>query len=104
MGRYGPRNRYIDNDIEEAVFQVAENAQEMVDRMIISGFDPQAGRVVNVNLLTERVGHEVSIEPNPEAVTLPDERLVFDEIADARRTMEDEGVLEGALQAQAMRA
>jgi len=104
MGRFGPRNRYIDNDIEDAVFQVAENAQEMVDRMIISGFDPQVGRVVQVNLLNERVGHEVSVEPNPEAVTLPDEQLIFDQIADARRTMEDEGVLESALQAQAMRA
>jgi hypothetical protein len=104
MGRYGPRNRYIDNEVEEAVFQIAENAQETVDRMIISGFDPQVGRVIQVNLLSERVGNEVSVDPNPEATTLPDETLIFEEIADARRALEDTGLLQGALEAQAMRA
>jgi hypothetical protein len=104
MGRYGPRDRYIDHETEEAVFAVAENAQDLVDRMIISGYDPQVGRVVNVNLLSERVGKEVTVEPNPEAATLPDEQLIFDEIFQARSELADEGLLDGAPQAQAMRA
>ena len=103
MGRYGPRDRYIDSQTEEAVFNVAENAQDMVDRLVIAGYDPQVRRVIQVNLLNQRIARDVSVPPNPEAVTLPDEASIFEEIANARRDLDDEGLLAGALEAQAMR-
>jgi len=103
MGRYGPRDRYIDSQTEEAVFNVAENAQDMVDRLVIAGYDPQVGRVIQVNLLNQRIARDVSVPPNPEAVTLPDEASIFEEITNARRDLDDEGLLAGALEAQAMR-
>lgn len=104
MGRYGPRKRYLNEVTEEAIFQIAENAQEMVDRLIISGYDPRSERVIQVNLLKERIGQEISVDPNPEAATLPDEEAIFEEIVSARQALEDEGMLERAAEAQAMRA
>ncbi len=104
MGRYGPRDRYLDGATEEAVFSVAENAQEMVDRLVVAGYDPQAGRVVEVNLLTQRISQDISVGPNPEAVTLPDVTEIFEEMADARRTLDQDGLLAAAVEAQAMRA
>lgn len=103
MGRFGPRDRYLDDQTEDAVYSIAENAQEMVDRLVVHGYDPQAGRVVRVNLLSERIGHDVSVPPNPEAATLPDEDAIFAEVLDIRRQLDDEGLLSGALEAQAMR-
>lgn len=97
MGRFGPRDRYIDSQTEEAVFQIAEQAQELVDSMTVSGVDPDTGRKLSVNLLKERIGQEVSVEPSPDAENIPHEQFVFDEMLDVRRDLDDQGLLQAAV-------
>ena len=103
MGRYGPRDRYLDAQTEEAVFQVAENAQELVDSLSITGIDPSTERSATVNLLQERVGHTVDVEPNVDATSLPDEKAIFEAMDDARQELDALGLLQTASEAQPVR-
>lgn len=103
MGRYGPRDRYLDSNVQEAALSVAENASELVDRMVIVGRSKRTGRTVRLNLLNERLGDDVELQPASEGSSLPDTDSAFSELERVYGEIEASGGLEEAVRAQAMR-
>jgi hypothetical protein len=104
MGRYGRRDRYIDQETEETVFALAEQAQDQLSRMVVRGRDPDTGRVIPIDLFNERLGVDVVVHPDGEVPTLADEAAIFHEISRSREILTVSGDLNSAVQAQAMRS
>lgn len=104
MGRYGRRDRYIDQGTEEIVFALAEQAQDQLSRMVVHGRDPDTGRVVPIDLLNERLGVDVVVSPDNEVPSLADEAAIFREIVRSRELLAAAGDLDSAVQAQSMRS
>lgn len=103
MGRYGPRNRYLDENLEEVAFAAAENAHELVDALIISGFDPTLGKVDTINFLKQRLKRDVELPRSSDVPSLPDADAAFDAMASAYQQLTDDGTFEQALRAQVVR-
>lgn len=103
MGRRGPRDRFLDDATEEAVFQIAEHAHDQVDRLVIRGRNRATGKADKVNLLTERLHEKVEITARSDVPALPDEGEVFRELQNAYLSFRSQGLFDRAVQAQAMR-
>jgi hypothetical protein len=103
MGRRGPRDRYLDDTMEEAVFELAENADNYVDRLVVFGKNPQTNKTERINLLSERLQHKVEIPARADAPGVPLAELVYQELEAAYRTFRGQGVFEKAVQAQVNR-
>ena len=67
MGRRGPRDRFLDGAMEEAVFEIAENAHDVVDRLVVFGRNPTTNKTERVNLLSERLQERVEIPVRADA-------------------------------------
>jgi hypothetical protein len=103
MGRRGPRDRFLDDATEEAVFQIAEDAHDQVDRLVVFGKNPATNKTERVNLLSERLQERVEIPARVDAPALPVAELVFEELSATHRSFRVQGLFEKAIQAQAMR-
>ena len=103
MGRRGPRDRFLDDTTEESVFQIAENAHDFVDRLVVFGKNPETNRSERVILLSERLQERVDLPARPDAPALPVAELVFRGLEAAYRSFRDQGLFERAVQAQATR-
>ncbi len=103
MGRRGPRDRFLDDATEEAVFQIAEDAHDYVDRLVVFGRNPTTNRTERVNLLSERLHERVEIPARSNAPALPVVELVVEGLSAAYRSFRDQGLFEKAIQAQATR-
>lgn len=103
MGRYGPRDRFLDAETEEAILATAERAQELVDSMVITGRSRTTGRSATVDLLNERLYVERELPRSQQGGSLPDAESAFAELEAAYRDLRDCGRLEEAVRAQAMR-
>jgi hypothetical protein len=103
IGKYGPRDRYLDERLEEAAFAAAENAHEIVDALIISGYDPAIGKVDTINLLKQRLKEDVDLPRSAEVPSLPDPDFTFHAMDDAHRRLVDSGLVQQALRAQVVR-
>ncbi|SDF64467.1 hypothetical protein SAMN05216553_102473 [Lentzea fradiae] len=103
MGKYGPRNRFLDEGIEQAVFELAENAHEIVDRLVVSGINPDTGKAEHVNLLSERLLVEIQLPEHPSTNSVPDSDATFEALENARLKLDGEGLIARATEAQAMR-
>ncbi len=104
MGRRGPRDRFLDGATEEAVFQIAEDAHDQVDRLIVFGRDPATGQTERVNLLSERVEVRLELAVRPDVPALPVEEDVFRELASAYRSFKLDGLFDRAIEAQSRRS
>lgn len=104
MGRYGPRDRYLDGETEEAVFRIAEQAYDQVDALIVRGRNRVTGKIDEVNFLGERLHVKADIPARSDVPALPEESLVFRELDLAYRDFLAQGMFEKAILAQAMRA
>ncbi len=100
VGRYGPRDRYLDSPIDEAIISMAENAHEYVDMLKVYGRNPKTGAIEKVNLLKQRLQRTVDLPPDPRANSLPDMKSTFDAMELAYRNLRMEGELERATQAK----
>jgi hypothetical protein len=103
MGRRGPRNSFLDNETEEDIFRIAEDAHDTVDRLVVIGRNPTTNKTERVNLLSERLQEKIDIPTRPDAPGLPVASTVFDSLEAAYRKFRDEGLFERAIQAQATR-
>jgi hypothetical protein len=103
MGRYGPRDRYLDSPTEEAIFKIAEHAYDQVDTLIVRGRNRVTGKTDVVNFLGERLHVEVDIAARSDVPALPEETLAFREIDVAYRDFLAQDMFEKAIVAQAMR-
>ncbi|HEY1211991.1 MAG TPA: DUF6731 family protein [Bryobacteraceae bacterium] len=100
MGRYGPRDRFLDSAIEEDVFALAEQASDYVSQMIIKGRSSKTNRVETVNLLSERLQTEGNFQPSTEIPSLPDSGEVFHELDQSYKMFKSGGVFERSANAK----
>jgi hypothetical protein len=103
IGRYGPRDRYLDEATEEAVFSIAEDANDYVNKLIVTGINRQTGRSETVNLLSERLQVEVEILPSGAGEVMPDPTTTFTFLDDAYGDFQGQDLLSQAIHAQLMR-
>ncbi len=103
MGRRGPRDRFLDDATEEAIFQIAENAHDQVDRLVIGGRNRTTGRSDRVNLLSERLQEKVELRAHAGVPALPDEDEVFRALQHAYAAFKSQDLFDRAVRAQAMR-
>ncbi|MFC4087262.1 hypothetical protein, partial [Amycolatopsis samaneae] len=102
MGRYGPRDRFLDAGIEDAVFDIAEHAHEQVDRMVVGGINPTTGKAERVDLLNERVQIERNLPENPRVKSIPESDVAFLAIGEARVELDRSALIARSVQAQAV--
>lgn len=100
VGRRGPRDRFLDGATEEAVFQIAEDAHDQVDRLVVAGRNRTTGRIERVNLLSERLQAKLDIPARPDVPALPDETQVFKALDETYLSFRNQGLFERAVQAQ----
>ncbi|MGW6484416.1 hypothetical protein ACWGDS_42500 [Streptomyces sp. NPDC055059] len=103
MGRYGPRDRYLDGETEEQVFALAEQADDFVTNMIIRGRNPVTERVETVNLLHERLQTEANFRQSGSVPSMPDPGEVFLALDSAYKEFQRDGKIASAVQGQKMR-
>jgi hypothetical protein len=103
MGRRGPRDRFLDDALEEAVFQIAEDAHDQVDRLVVVGKNPETNKSERVNLLSERLHELVEVPTQVDAPALPVADMVFGGLEASYRSFRDQGLFDRAIQAQATR-
>jgi hypothetical protein len=104
MGRRGPRDRFLDDAMDEAVFAIAEDADELVDRLVVFGKNPTTNKTERINLLSERLQEKAEIPARTDAPGLPVAELVYRELEGAYRSFRAQGLFERAVQAQATRS
>ncbi|MFE1907422.1 hypothetical protein ACFW96_27670 [Streptomyces gardneri] len=103
MGRYGPRDMYLDEETEEQVFALAEQADDFVSNMIIRGRNHSSGRVETVNLLHERLQLAAEFPSSASVSSMPDPRDVFLALDTAYKELQRDGKIASAVQGQKMR-
>lgn len=103
MGRYGPRDQYLDGETEEQVFALAEQADDFVTNMIIRGRNHATGRVETVNLLHERLQVEAEFRNSPAVPSMPNPDEVFLALDRTYKEFQRDGKLASAVQGQKMR-
>ncbi|RSS14458.1 hypothetical protein [Streptomyces sp. WAC08401] len=103
MGRYGPRDRYLDNAVDDAVFELAENANDVIEKLVVRGKNPNSGVVEEINLLNERLHVDGEFAPSASAASLPARSEVFFAIDQAYKEFHRNGILERAVHAQLLR-
>jgi hypothetical protein len=103
MGRYGPRDQYLDGQTEDAIFAIADSADELVDKLIVRGKDPRTGRIDTINFLTERLSSNVTLERSSANPSLPDPDKTFAQMEGAYRRFQSEGKFWDAIRTQAKR-
>ncbi|WP_328754587.1 hypothetical protein OHA28_19315 [Streptomyces sp. NBC_00269] len=103
MGRYGPRDRYLDGETEEQVFALAEQADDFVTNMIIRGRNSATGRVETINLLQERLQVEQRFSRSSTVPSMPNPDDVFQALDQAYKDFEQNGKIASAVQGQKMR-
>jgi hypothetical protein len=104
VGRYGPRDRYLDDATQDAIFEVAEHAYDQVDTLIVRGRNRTTGKTDEVNFLGERLHVKADIPARADVPALPEESHVFREFDLGYRDFRSQGLFEKAIKAQAMRA
>ncbi|MBM0240382.1 hypothetical protein JNW88_30820 [Micromonospora sp. ATA32] len=104
MGRYTPRNLYLNDEIDEAVFQIAESAHELVDRLVVRGRSRRTNQVEQLNLMTERLEDQVILPASTAAAGFPDPDATFAATVSAYDKFKQRGVFDRAVQALLMRS
>ena len=103
VGRYGPRDRYLDDATQEAIFEIAEHAYDEVDTLIVRGRNRVTGKSDEINFLGERLHVKVDIPAREEVPALPEESHLFGQLDLAYRDFRSQGLFGKAINAQAMR-
>ncbi len=103
MGRFGPRDRYLDAQTEADIFEIAEHAQDLVDQLVIVGRSRQTGRSTRLDLVNERLFAERQLPRSPQGGSMPDAGATFDELEHIHAQWSTDGTFSAAVEAQAMR-
>ncbi|MFI2311528.1 hypothetical protein [Streptomyces sp. CB00072] len=103
MGKYGPRDRYLDGETEEQVFALAEQADDFVTNMIIRGRNPVTDRVETINLLHERLQVEQRFSHSSTVPSMPKPEEVFSALDQTYHAFQRDGKIASAVQGQKMR-
>ncbi|MGW5712261.1 hypothetical protein [Streptomyces olivaceus] len=104
MGRYGPRNRYLDGETEEEVFELARQADDFVSNMIIRGRNGSTGDMETINLLQERLQVETEFRRSGTIPSMPDPGTVFIELDQTYKDFKRRERFKSAVEGQKMRS
>lgn len=106
MSRRDPHNAYLDDEIAQEIFEIADDAEQFFDRITIRGRSKTektpAGRpkTIEINLLSERLQIERQLDTDAANPSLPDQEKVFAALDGARRTLTRDGRLQDAVEAR----
>jgi hypothetical protein len=103
MGRYGPKDRYIDQDLEEELMELARNASDLLTGMVVRGRNKRTNRMEQVNLLTEKLSAEVEVPARADIPSAPRVDSVFFELEQAYKNYKRDGTFETTSTAELMR-
>ena len=103
MGRFGPRDRYLDAQTEAHIFEIAEHAQDLVDQLIVTGRSRRTGQSARVDLVNERLFAERQLPRSPQGGSMPETGATFNELEELHTQWSNDGTFATAVQAQAMR-
>lgn len=102
MGRYGRKDRYIDQHLEDELLDVAIRASDLLTGMVVRGRSSRTNRVEEVNLLTERLSSEVELPRRSDIPSAPDVDSVFFELEQCYKDFRRRGVFETTSTAELM--
>jgi hypothetical protein len=106
MSRKEPKDSYLDPEVEEELLTLADDAEQFFDRLIVRGLSKTERtatgqkKSVTINLLSERLHIEQSLKNDPLNPNLPGQSQVFAALSSARKTVEENGDLENAVEAR----
>jgi hypothetical protein len=106
MSRKEPRDAYIDDELASELFEIADSAEQYFDRITIRGLSktertPKGQKkTVEINLLSERLQREATLDPEPENPSLPERTGVFSALGAARQALDATGELQDAAEAR----
>jgi hypothetical protein len=106
MSRKQPHDAYIDDELADELFEIADSAEQFFDRVTIRGLSKTektgTGKKasVEINLLSERLQIERALDSDRENPVLPDQANTFAALDAARRTVAQNGQLQAAVEAR----
>lgn len=106
MSRKQPKDAYIDDDMADELFELADVAEQYFDRIKIRGrsktLRTPSGqkKSIEVNLLTERLQVEQSMRSARGNPSMPSASAAFDGLDSARRELDRNGQLAAAVEAR----
>lgn len=106
MSRREPKDSYIEPEVEEELLGLADHAEQFFDRLVVRGLSKtqktatDRKKSIKVNLLSERLHVERSLESDQVNPSLPDQDQVFGALASARTKLDKSGALEDAVEAR----
>jgi hypothetical protein len=106
MSRKDSHDAYLDDELAEEFFAIADSAEEFFDRITIRGLSKtektKTGKkkAVDINLLSERLQDEGMLESDSDNPSLPDQSTAFAGLAAARRAFDQDGKLQAAVEAR----
>jgi hypothetical protein len=103
MGRYGPRDRYLASELQESVMRIAEQAGDFVDAMVIRGRSRTRGEMVSLNMVKERLGKDIELEPAYRGASFSHPDDAYRELERSVDDIREDGLIETAVRAQRMR-
>ncbi|WP_326760317.1 hypothetical protein OHB35_28615 [Streptomyces phaeochromogenes] len=103
MGRYGPKDKYIDQHIEDELLELATQASDLLTGMVVRGRSKRTNRVEMVNLLTDRLNVEVDLPQRSDIPSAPQVSSVFYELEQAYKDFKRRDVFETVSTAELMR-
>ena len=103
VGRFSPRDRYLDAATEAQVLEAVEDAHEQLDQLKLTGKSRRTGKSMRVDLVNERLFEEQQLPTAPQAGSMPDSDAVFEALGQLYATWSADGTLDDAVQAQAIR-
>lgn len=106
MSKKQPHDAYIDDELADELFKIADIAEQFFDRITIRGLSKtqktKTGkkRSVEINLLSERLMIESSVDNDSRNPNMPDQEGVFAALSEARKKLEKGDRLGKAVEAR----
>lgn len=106
MSRKDPQDAYIDDELAAELFEVSDRAEQLFDRITIRGHSKTARtktdkkKTVEVNLLSERLQVEKTLDSDTDNPSLPAQSQVLKALDSAKRSFAQSGELQDAAEAR----
>jgi hypothetical protein len=106
MSRKEPEDAYLDDELAEEIFALADEAEQFFDRLMIKGRSNTEKtatgkkKTVEVNLLSERLQIEDSLEEARQNPSMPAQEAVFSALDSARHELQRGSKLAAAVEAR----
>ncbi len=106
MSRKEPKESYIDSEVEQELFELADSAEQFFDRLVVRGLSKtqktETGqkKSITINLLSERLHVTESLDGDEENPSLPEQKAVFARMIAARKKFDKSGDLIKAVEAR----